>query len=233
MKVGLLGLALVAAFGCEPGPNPAHVHTAAEPAWAVHFPRQPKPLEEAVWVRRERVCTIELEPLIDMGITREEIRKRLEQGQSIVAMALEGSTLISGPLPSKEFFSDEEIRADRHMHAVDARLLNATRLLRADMVRCFENRDGNAVSERFCAAVRIGQYVESQRDFGLAGSLILMPLVFDLAALVECGVVERMNDDAIENVAQALAGFVPPVAWRGTAAEEALFKVIVAFGADR
>lgn len=152
--------------------------------------RLPDDLLHVVERRREYVARIEVEPMLADGtIDDAAIRDVLRRHQDLVDSAVSASQQLHGTLPPHIELTDDEIGQNLHLSQPHAILVNNVQLLRADAVRCWEERALEACADRFNASLRIAAFLLSHDDqhSRFRGGQAFIPLLFDLNAVCEAG----------------------------------------------
>ena len=190
---------------------------------AIHIPTT---LEDLVVCRREYAPRIEVEPTMSTAPRPFTLTAALAAQQSLVAAIVDGARAVgsAGPLPGGAGLGQE---------TPGARFLNLSRLLRADAVRAFEERDDEGAVARLEASFRIGGYLMAQDDHDLRfrGGQVVTPTMFDLDALRKAGFVDRLDAAAAGRLAAAIQAIDLSrniVPWDPSTAAGKAFTAIVA-----
>lgn len=194
--IGLALAALLMSCGGEaPAPPPAASTPAQSSASHTDDPtaglrRLPKDLQHAVLCRHEYVPRIEVEPSIKGGeVDDAAIRAQLLKHQALVDKSMAASTLLRGTLPVEPKFTEVEALGELHMNQPRAVLIWSVRLLRADAIRCWENREFEECAKRFAAALDTSAFLLDQSDgmYRLSGGMSYIGVMLDLEAVCDAG----------------------------------------------
>lgn len=176
--------------------------------------------------RREYAPRIEVEPMMTTAPRPFPLTAALTAHRALVAAIVDGARSVgsAGPLPGGAGLGKE---------TPGARLLNQSRLLRADAVRAFEERDDEAAVARLEASFRIGGYLMAQDDHDLRfrGGQVVTPTMLDLDALRQAGFLDRLDTAAAGRLAAAIRAIDLSrniVPWDPSTAAGKAFTAIVA-----
>jgi hypothetical protein len=201
-------------------------------AWD-RFERLPDRLQEAVTARKEFVGTLQMEPLVGSSVTVPELKRLLNESQERIAAVMEASKDLKGPAPAQPEYTEAQLLAGEHLDGIRARLMNNSRLLRADAVRCWAEGNADGAAQRLAACLRIGGVLladKNQLAQAQGASPILGPTIMELADRIDAGLVKRLSGPVRTELAAALGGFEAPDEWAGKPYESALRRARQAVG---
>jgi len=195
-----VGLALLCGCGGKPSnsdPEIVRVDPNDSPGFD-DFARFSSRLEDSVVLRVEGVDRIQIDPAFANLATAQELTDLLIEHQPQIERVIEASRRISPPIPPDPDFNGQDVNAGRHLDAVRARLLNYSRLLLADAVRCWSARKIDACAQRYAASLRIGLCLLNDADgqSPFRAGQVLYPTIRELDARITDGLGASMSIDA-------------------------------------
>jgi len=174
--------------------------------------RLPEDLQHAVMFRHEYVPRIEVEPSFKGGkLDDAAIRAQLLKHQALVDKSIAASTLLRGTLPVEPKFTEAEILEELHMTQPRAVLIGSVRLLRADAIRCWEDREFEECAKRFAAALDTAAFLldQSDRMYQFSGGMSYIGVMLDLEAVCDAGLSTDAPPELRKSLGRQLHGIDP------------------------
>lgn len=220
----LLGLA-----GCDqttPQTSSPPAATAAQASPWDAFEPLPAALQEAVTFRDEAALQLAVDPSAPAKVTAAELARLLKEHHTRVILAMRASRQLTGPVPASQEYTEAQVRASEHLLGIHARVLNVSRLLRADATRCWQEGDADGCAARLAACVRIAAVLLADQDASIKirSTIVLASASFELAKFTDAGLANRMGDPAKTELADTLASPELGRALAGTPVAEAFYR---------
>lgn len=170
----------------------------ADPARFEVFQRLPEKLSDAVVFRKERHDRLVLDEMFSGVMTEKEFLKVFLDYQSQIERVIDATLTMTSPIPPAPDFGDDDIQNDRHLDTVPGRLLNNSRLLLADAIRCWEIGKYKSCGRRYAASMRIGLCMLDDVDTmtQIRGAQVCIPTILELDLRLADGLAERLTEPA-------------------------------------
>lgn len=197
-------------LGCGEGPNDdspiivpeLSAHTIPFDAFA----RLPQRLHHGLRMRKSHVDHITIEDVFATQFESEELVDLLERWQPYIANLIEASKRLEPPLPAEPKYTDAEISQDAHLDGITARMINNSRLLVADAIRCWSIEDYDGCAVRFEAGLRLGlcMYRDEEPMHRRNGNLLLMAVFIELELRVNKDLRDKIGHERIDEFLNTL-----------------------------
>lgn len=170
------------------------------------FQRLTYDLEQVTTLRKERHDKLAVDELFRDTFTVSKMTEILLAYQDQIERVIVASQDIAPPVPLSPELSEEEDYPDSHMDAAASRLLNNSRLLLADAVRCWSIGDMEACCRRYKASLQIGLCLleDDFSDHQFRGAQSLYPTIIELDLRVTDGLGSQISPQSRQGLRDLL-----------------------------
>ena len=158
------------------------------------FVRLPKRLHDGLRMRKSHVDHVAIEDVFASQFTSEELVGLLVRWQPYIENLLEASQRLEPPLPPERTYTDAELSEGAHLDSITDRLINNSRLLVADALRCWSIDDFDGCGARFDAGFRMAicLYRSEETMHHHTGTLLLQAVLIELQLRVNDGLGDKL-----------------------------------------